>query len=121
MIYKEALVQELGVFITATGVPELPLLRVSKLLRKETITIYFGCNVFYIPTPDYDSSIAFHWTARCRKLCKEHEISIQQVGLTGTKTPHWGNLVLWLKRLYDGSIGWKCKFSLPHASEVRGG
>ncbi|KAK3714221.1 hypothetical protein LTR37_008023 [Vermiconidia calcicola] len=110
MIYKEVLVQKTGVYIAAIGVPEPPLLRVSRLLRKETITIYYGCNIFHIPTTNYDSSVFLHWTTMRRRLRKEHKIRTQADGVGGRMLPHWGNLVLWLRGYYDGSIAWKSKF-----------
>ncbi|KAK3714222.1 hypothetical protein LTR37_008024 [Vermiconidia calcicola] len=103
IIYTEALVQTRSTYLTAAGVPEPPLLLTCKLLQEETLPIYYQ-NTFRVPSTNWDSSVIIKWQVKCLELLDDYGLRVDTRSVPGQKTPHWENLLLWLKGIYEGSI-----------------
>lgn len=107
-IYRYALVHTSSIDVDATGLQEPALLSVSKQVRKETAPVFWAENSFRVITVDYNITTYMQWRTMAYHALHRGEISrvIDPIGTPLSCSPHWHNLLGWLRRYHDRSADW---------------
>ncbi|EMC97487.1 hypothetical protein BAUCODRAFT_23771 [Baudoinia panamericana UAMH 10762] len=105
-IYRYVLVSNSKVQVTDEWPPQASLLKVSRTIRKEAMSIFLGENTFALDTPPYSSDGLLRWTNWARRMHSKYQVRITGVGSCDTDPgpDSWHNLLVWLKRFHERSV-----------------
>ncbi|KAL1586683.1 hypothetical protein WHR41_04616 [Cladosporium halotolerans] len=91
---------------TANGVPEPALTRTCKIIREESLGMYFNINEVVLIIKDFNVDAALFLARKLRDLMDRDNVHVPQYYFSQTGQRNWHNLKNWLK--------------MTHASKVRG-
>ena len=106
-VYRLALLSESHIDVTLQDSINPPLLRTSREIRKESITIYYGESLFGVPALDCNSDLCMKWLVLETALRRQLKIKIRSYAMNETKVisrKTWTNLLTWLKRFHQRSV-----------------
>lgn len=108
-VYRLVLCNGNPVSVTATNLPEPPLLAVCKQIRDEAVQIYYSENTFHIEDEDYECTALQLWTRRVSSLrpmddCDAQERYKHTLQRVLNLQPNWPNLSKWLRLFYQREI-----------------
>ncbi|KAK5127539.1 hypothetical protein LTR85_006879 [Meristemomyces frigidus] len=105
-IYRFALVENASVRIERTGYARPPLLRTSRQIRAESLSIYYSENKFTVSMRAYDSTLSLNFTSSLPYLKGEGRSWHLQMrtGRHYQDDPNWTNLLTWLHRYHRNEV-----------------
>lgn len=97
MIYRYAIVDDKSLIEITKHLKQPPLLSVNRLIRSETLVMWYCENVFDIRILDCDAMLLQAWNKNVNVVLSQTSEAIQMPGLSIIGRPHWANLVSWCR------------------------
>lgn len=105
MIYKYAIVDKKSPIKVTEHLKQPPLLSVNRLIRSETLNIWYRENKFETTIRDCDATLLHAWIRNFDVVFPKGRKGLRTPGMWLHGRPHWPNLMSWC-RLYLHSRIW---------------